>query len=513
MDPQHALLHGIVDHRTEAKHEAQVLVHQRKQLAEQGLQGAAIAGDGALRERAKLGGVGGLRGAREVAATLPGVLTSFPGPGHYGGQNHMMTTRHKAMLSTLSALALALALATATGTAHAQPADEALRGRVEEELLSDGISLTRLGQRLELRTSGTALEVVVSDAASGKVLTTRAIDKLPADRTAAVAQLTVVVSDMLREHGLVPAAGTGSNWSTTFAPAAVVAYHRPASVAVVAVARSGRPGEDTRAAAAGLVAAYRAAGIATVKDGSALGEVGEAEDAAIVARAGALSVEKIAIVRAFAEGASVRAIVTIYGANGQLVTGFSAIAGQALAAPAAAPSNDGSVADQIMRSKPSEPAFDKDGVVRVWVRPKDPQLQLLRTSVAEVRTGGTAAMVGFSSIVCRAECGVVIDGSLGEQFVFGKQEAATTPTFQLLGHRGDVTATVESANRGLLLGGRGLQLIALLGLIGGVTGLFVDDYRTTGAIGIGAAAVVMTGGIVMERAGLPTVTLTQGRPQ
>jgi hypothetical protein len=424
----------------------------------------------------------------------------------------MMTTTHKAMIATLSTLVLAL------GVARAEPASDALRGRVEDELLSDGISLARLGQRLELRTTGTSLEVVLSDAGSGKVLATRVIDRLPAAQSAAVAQLTVVVSDMLRERGLVPStASPAASWAATFAPAAVVAYHRPGSIAVIAVARSGRAGDDTRAAAAALVAAYRAAGIATVKDGGALGEVSEADDAAIVTRAAPLSVERIAIVRAFAEGPSVRAIVTIYGANHQLVTGFSAVAGQALAAPAPAPSNDGSVADQIMRTKRSEPALDKDGVVRLWVQPNDPKIQLLRTEIAHVvaSSGGTGT-VGFSNIVCRAPCGVVVDGSLGETYTFGDQQTPLTDRFQLLGHKGDITARVKLGKPGMRIGAWMMLTLGGSGLAVGLgSALSPSSVRsdTVTTAGFVAGGVGLLAGYLLWTASSPDVVLTQGQPK
>ncbi|HEX7841574.1 MAG TPA: hypothetical protein VF469_29090 [Kofleriaceae bacterium] len=316
-----------------------------------------------------------------------------------------------------------------------------------------------------------------------------------------------------------PAAGTVSNWAATFSPPTVVAYHRPASVAVVAVAKPGRPGAEARAAAGALLAAYRAAGIVKVKDGSTLGAVSEAEDAAIVARAAALAVDKVAIVRAFVEGPSVRAIVTVYGADRQLVTGFSAVAGEALAAPAATPGSDGSVADQIMRTR-SEPSLDKDGVVRLWVQSQRPGVQLLRTSVAQVTAGGATGTVGYSKIVCLAPCGVVVDGSLGEAFTFGVQEAPATDTFQLVGWKGDVTAHVKPVNPGLRRYGLYMMLFgggAFLwgGLVARNDSAFggMSAYGTYEKIGLIGGAAGLVAGYLMFHAGAPEVTLTPGRPQ
>lgn len=310
------------------------------------------------------------------------------------------------------------------------------------------------------------------------------------------------------------AAGTVSNWAATFSPPTVVAYHRPASVAVVAVAKAGRSGAEARAAAAALLAAYRAAGVAKVKDGSAQGAVSEAEDAAIVARAAVLAVDEVAIVRAFVEGPSVRAIVTVYGADRQLVTGFSAVAGEALAPPAAAPSSDGSVADQIMRTR-SEPSLDKDGVVRLWVQSKHPGVQLLRTSVAQVTTGGATGMVGYSKIVCLAPCGVVVDGSLGEAFTFGVQETPATDTFQLVGWKGDVTAHVKPIDLSQRRYGFYMMIFGGSALVWG--GLAASNEfggtRTIEKIGIIGGAASLVAGYLMYHASAPEVTLTPGRPQ
>lgn len=136
----------------------------------------------------------------------------------------MTTTTHKNRFAgrrRATSLAATLCLATyPLGSALADPAPttptaaprgeptapgDALRGRVEDELLSDGISLPRLNQRLELRPRGTALDVFLIDRTTGAPTASRALDKLPADQTAAVAVLTMVVSDLLRDRGLVPA--------------------------------------------------------------------------------------------------------------------------------------------------------------------------------------------------------------------------------------------------------------------------------------------------------------------
>jgi hypothetical protein len=410
---------------------------------------------------------------------------------------------YKALIAALAALLLI----GMPGVARAEPATDSLRVRVEDELLSDGISLPRLGQRLELHARGTALDVVLVDPATGTAIASRAVDKLPADPGAAVAQLTVVVSELLRERGILPASVVPS-WTATFTPAAVIAYHRPSSIAVVAVASAGQAGEQARAAAAALTAAYRSAGVVTVKDGGALPE---ADDAAIVGQSGALQVGAIAIVRVFIERPTARAIVTLYSASNQLITGFSAVAGQALTTPApgAAPGSD-TVADQLMRTRAAaaEPALDKDGVVRLWM-PHNPQLQLLRTQLIQ----GANLSVGLSRIVCRAPCGVVVDGSLGEEFTVGEREEPLIRPFQLVGHHGDVTIDFKRKNRGLEIGANYLSLFSLLATIGGALLVAEDTRSNTGKLLIGGGVGGFVGCYFMWRGARPEIALTPGRPQ
>jgi len=414
------------------------------------------------------------------------------------------------MCKGIKAAAFALSLLVAwVGVAQATP----LAGRVEEELLSDGVSLIRLNQRLELREHGASLDVVLIDRTSGATLASRTVDTLPADPAAAVAQLTVVVSTMLRDRGLLPpAAGTG-DWKATFAAATVTAYHRPASIAVIAIDKPGRMGDETRGASAALVAAYRTAGVAT-KDAASLGPVADADDAAIVSRAASLGAQEIAIVRAFVEGPAARAIVTIYDANGRLITGFSALAGQALQAPVNQ-AGDAGVADRTIHAapRPEEPALDKDGAVRLWIKQNDPALQLLQTDVSPVTAGNRHGALISSTIVCRYPCGVVVDGSLGEPFTFGHAGNPLTRQFQLIGHQGDVTADVKLGSPGLLLGGYTFLGVGLGGIVGGALLEGSKDSASTGTIFIVGGAVSTLVGYLMYSAGSPHVTLTPGRPR
>jgi hypothetical protein len=318
--------------------------------------------------------------------------------------------------------------------------------------------------------------------------------------------------------------GTG-DWKSTFWPVAVVAYHRPASIGVIPVTKPGALGEETRSAANALVTAYRNAGVATVKDAEAIGAVADGDDAAIVTRAAGLAVAEVAIVRVFLEGPTVRAIVTIYGADHQLITGFSAIAGQPLQVPAGGDNRapvqaaraevlPEATIDARAEAKSDEPVPDKDGVVRLWMRQPDPEVQLLRTDVAPLQTTHSTGVVVTSGIICRAPCGTVVDGSLGEPFTFGRLGMPLTHQFQLLGHTGDVTADVKLASPGLRFGGFWLLGLGLGGVAGGAALLASgnDDLHTQGGYFLVGGVVSTLVGYVMYRAGSPSVTLTAGRP-
>jgi hypothetical protein len=316
---------------------------------------------------------------------------------------------------------------------------------------------------------------------------------------------------------------------------------------VIAIDPAGRSGDPARAAAHALIAAYRAAGVAVVEEGRTPidpGDPAAADDRQIIARAAQLGLTTrtaepahaskpdpdasvregaIAIVRAFAETSGVRAVVTLYRGNGELITGFSAVAGQPMTAPAPAapappttvavtsptPPADGTVADELMRARSTQPTPDKDGVVRLWL-PGARSLQLLRQKVFY----GSGASLGVTNIVCRAPCGEVVDGSLGEEFTVGERESSVSPAFALTGHTGDVTVNFKPANSTRIKVGGWLAL-ASLGAI--VTGGFVwayngDDQHIYKSM-LGAGVVGMPLFIMLGRSGAPEVSLSAGRPR
>jgi hypothetical protein len=403
------------------------------------------------------------------------------------------------------------------GSAHASPPDQ-LAGRIEDQLLSDGISLARLGQAITLTVEGTSLRVALVDRGSGKPVASRVVEQLPADQAAAVAQLTVVVSEMLRERGLVATRSPGDGWTTTFGPAAVTAYYRPTSVAVIPAGVSDRNRVEARAAAAALLAAYRAAGVTRTDDARTLGELGDAEDQVIVTRAAALPADSISIVRVYLDGTAPRAVVTLYSKTGQLVGGFTAVAGQALVAPAAR-GDEGGIADQVMRARPAESMPDKEGVVRFWIKSSNRQVQLLSADVAHIAAGGATGVVAINNVVCRAPCGVVVDGSLGGEYTFGGKGVIQSDRFQLIKLKGDVTATVKPARAGPRIAGNGLMFLGALAFSTGVMGS-IDGYgeenRTLRNFSIGAfvASVGLSiTGWMIRSSSKTTYSFTPGRPQ
>lgn len=108
-----------------------------------------------------------------------------------------------------AALALASVLAIAA-RASAQPASDApatahlpafLEQRVVEELISDGILLSRLGVTLEIALVGDIAIVSLIDAATGRARASTKIDHLPADRDAAVASTTQVAASLVDQLG------------------------------------------------------------------------------------------------------------------------------------------------------------------------------------------------------------------------------------------------------------------------------------------------------------------------
>ncbi len=144
-----------------------------------------------------------------------------------------------------------------------------------------------------------------------------------------------VVAAVLAAALLAPLPALAASFSTSFPPQAAASWVE--SDKGVIVVEAGTASEDRTEAAAALVSALRESGkLPLVMDGNALGDVGSADDATIVKKAGHLPVDRVAVLRVFpgAADAAGTAVVTIYDMTGTALGGYSIKAGEALAARA-----------------------------------------------------------------------------------------------------------------------------------------------------------------------------------
>jgi hypothetical protein len=231
----------------------------------------------------------------------------------------------------LSAAVIALALSTARPALANPHSPELLRTRVSEELVREGVSLATLERTLVVETRGEGVLVRITDRRTGAVIAERTVARLPPDREAAIAHLTMLVAGLLKAEDLkaTDAAALLTGWRAAFVAQTVAAHHRPASIAVLAGGdRRGEAGAAVLSAADALAAAYREAGIGLVAGGEGLGDLAGLDDEAIVKRAASLPVATIAVVRVFTGGAKPRAVVSLYDKTGALVTAYTATIGE-----------------------------------------------------------------------------------------------------------------------------------------------------------------------------------------
>jgi hypothetical protein len=115
-------------------------------------------------------------------------------------------------------------------------------------------------------------------------------------------------------------------WSRTTMAAAPSYFPSGGTAMVVAV------GEGAQPAAAALLQALQASTqVELASDASAIGKVDGLSDEQIVKRAFARPIQRVAIVRVFPAGGSVKAVVTVYAAQGQVTTAFTLMPGKDLA--------------------------------------------------------------------------------------------------------------------------------------------------------------------------------------
>lgn len=122
-------------------------------------------------------------------------------------------------------------------------------------------------------------------------------------------------------------------WDDTFEPGAIHSYMSPEGHKFLVVA-AGEASESTQAAATSLEAALRSGPATLVMNDEALGSLVGLDDAAIVEKAGALPVERIAIVRVFAGATDDQetVVVTVHDKVGKNLWALSGTRGVAIAA-------------------------------------------------------------------------------------------------------------------------------------------------------------------------------------
>ncbi len=128
------------------------------------------------------------------------------------------------------------------------------------------------------------------------------------------------------------------DWKTTFEPRAVASYLDAAQQAVVVVA-AGDSLDEAKAAASALRDGLRASGkTRLVMDDASLGGVWALADEKIAAKAAALPIDQVAIVRVFPGGPGKpwSSVVTFYDKAGKALTALSGEAGTAIASAAGA---------------------------------------------------------------------------------------------------------------------------------------------------------------------------------
>jgi hypothetical protein len=136
------------------------------------------------------------------------------------------------------------------------------------------------------------------------------------------------------------------------------------------------------------------------------------------------------------------------------------------------------------------PATPEKGIVRLTVKTNNPQIQLKR-NVATIMTSQTTGVL-IQDLICRAPCGVVIDGRKGEQFFFGGMNVIASDSFQVIDYSGNLEATVKEGNHtAFWVSAMGI----VVGLTGAITGLVfaaTGDYKW-GLITAGAGVGVTIG--------------------
>lgn len=129
-------------------------------------------------------------------------------------------------------------------------------------------------------------------------------------------------------------------WPTALPPDAVASYVTGAGVKVLVAGAGGEELQREQAAAQVASALRSSAAVKLVLGDDALGDLtAAADDASIVAMAGAQPVDQVFVVRVFPTGADWSVVVTMYEHGGAAIGGFSATTAEPLAVHQASPSS------------------------------------------------------------------------------------------------------------------------------------------------------------------------------
>lgn len=138
---------------------------------------------------------------------------------------------------------------------------------------------------------------------------------------------TLFASAVLAALAAAPASADPVSWSRSKMTAAASYFPTHATAMVVAVGATAQP-----AAAALLETLQASETLELATDARALGQVDKLSDGEIVKRAFATPIKRVAIVRVFpAANNSVKAVVTVYAAEGQVAAAFTLVPGRELA--------------------------------------------------------------------------------------------------------------------------------------------------------------------------------------
>jgi hypothetical protein len=251
-------------------------------------------------------------------------------------------------------------------------------------------------------------------------------------------------------------------WSKSFDPAAVASQH-PAQMQSVVVVAGGDASPARDQAVEALMSAYRVSGRAALVMGAqALGDLSALPDAGIVARAAALPISHVAIVRVFAssDGAAA-AVVTVYDKAGASVTSFAATEGAALAAKEASTERASAGISQVTA----------DTITTAKSRARD--------SVDQARTSFDDTFIWFQDFLVVNQYGAVGGGAIAYQ---GRSKRVLDPQqfYRAVGRDdlADRYTTRRNVRVGVILGGTALSLAAL---VYGVTGDSCDYPYDGGA--------------------------------